>query len=116
MGAAGNARMAAAPSSVQKDEKKDFDGENNLWEVATKQMLAKAREANGLTSESKGTMVGGISQLAMPLLDQHKIFVFVGEKEAGKTNLIMNFLDIPTTEQPKETIALDFKFGDKART
>ena len=42
--------------------------------------------------------------------------MFVGEKDAGKTNLIMNYLDIPATEQPKETIALDFKFGDKARS
>ena len=101
---------------MQKREVGDADGENNLWEVATKKMLQKAREANGQTTESKGVMVGSIASLAMPLLDTQKIFVFVGEKDAGKTNLIMNYLDIPTVEQPKETIALDFKFGDKARS
>ena len=44
-----------------------------------------------------------------------KTFVFVGDKKVGKSSLIQKLLDLQTSqgEQLKETIALDFKFGDR---
>jgi len=43
------------------------------------------------------------------------VFVFVGDKKSGKSNLILKFLDIQMSgsEPVKETAALDFKYGSK---
>ena len=43
------------------------------------------------------------------------MFVFVGDKKSGKSNLILKFLDIQmsSSESVKETAALDFKYGNK---
>lgn len=46
--------------------------------------------------------------------DLNKIFVFVGDKKCGKTNLIMKLLEIQANDI-KETIALDFKYADKQK-
>ena len=53
---------------------------NNLWTVATKSLL-----------EESG---GDLSNLSSQMQDLNKIFVFVGDKKSGKTNLIMKLLEI----------------------
>ena len=41
--------------------------------------------------------------------------MFVGDKKSGKSNLILKYLDIQmsSAESVKETVALDFKYGNK---
>ena len=44
-----------------------------------------------------------------------KVFVFVGDKQCGKSSLIHKLLDIQlnSSESIKETVALDFKYANK---
>lgn len=44
-----------------------------------------------------------------------KTFVFVGDKQSGKSSLIAKLLDEPAKDDMKETTALDFRFGTKVR-
>jgi len=68
---------------------------NNLWVVAQK---AAAEKQSGVLMENKETK---------------KIFVFVGDKKAGKSSLISKLLNRHADE--KETIALDFKSGEQTK-
>ena len=58
-----------------------------------------------------------ISTIKQPQEDsnQSKAFVFLGDKQSGKTSLIHKLLDIQlaSSEQIKETVALDFKYANK---
>lgn len=45
--------------------------------------------------------------------ENKKVFVFVGDKGSGKTNLITKLLDLKM--DIKSTVALDFMFGNKKR-
>lgn len=53
---------------------------NNLWEIAR----AKASAATG----------GGAAAVQEQTSSQKKVFVFVGDKGVGKTNLVLKMLDI----------------------
>jgi GTPase SAR1 family protein len=44
-----------------------------------------------------------------------KTFVFVGDKQSGKSSLIAKLLDEPTKDDVRETTALDFRFGTRLR-
>lgn len=44
-----------------------------------------------------------------------KTFIFVGDKQCGKTSLIARFLDEPLKDDVKETTALDFRYGTRQR-
>lgn len=44
-----------------------------------------------------------------------RTFVFVGDKQSGKTSLVSKLLDEPVKEDVKETTALDFRFGTRVR-
>jgi len=46
--------------------------------------------------------------------DLTKIFVFVGDKQSGKSSLILKFLELQTSnDKLKNTVALDFKYATK---
>jgi len=71
---------------------------NNLWNLAQKKLQqnkAENKETNEFT----------------------KVFVFVGDKHTGKTNLVLKYLDIQVNslDSIKETVSLDFKYGTKKR-
>jgi GTPase SAR1 family protein len=44
-----------------------------------------------------------------------RTFVFVGDKQGGKTSLVSKLLDEPVKEDVKETTALDYRFGTRVR-
>ena len=44
-----------------------------------------------------------------------KTFIFVGDKQCGKTSLIARLLDEPLKDDVKETTALDFRFGTRTK-
>ena len=50
-------------------------------------------------------------------VEETKIFLFVGDKKSGKSNLILKFLDIQVASQDniKPTVALDFKYATKKK-
>ena len=68
---------------------------NNLWVVAQK---AAAENKSSTLTKNK---------------EHKKIFVFVGDKKTGKSNLINKLLNKHPEE--KETIALDFKSGEQTK-
>jgi GTPase SAR1 family protein len=47
------------------------------------------------------------------MADDIKTFIFCGDKQTGKSNLIYKLLDISVNTEIKETIACDFKYGNK---
>ena len=44
-----------------------------------------------------------------------RTYVFIGDKQSGKTSLVSKLLDEPVKEDVKETTALDFRFGTRTR-
>jgi len=48
--------------------------------------------------------------------NQSQTFIFVGDKQVGKSSLINKVLDIQLSQNsaPKETIGLDYKFAAKS--
>lgn len=42
-------------------------------------------------------------------------FVFLGDKQSGKTSLIAKLLDEPLKDDVKETTALDFRYGSRVK-
>ena len=89
-------KAAAGPPSGKPILDDQFNP-NNLWSIAAK---------NYKDSKEKGT-------LKVPGREMKKVFIFVGDKQVGKSSLINKLLN--KSMDDRETIALDFKSGTLAK-
>ncbi|XP_031552377.1 cytoplasmic dynein 2 light intermediate chain 1-like [Actinia tenebrosa] len=79
--------------------------EKTIWELAIE-------ERNNDQEELAKQALSGNQDVSSPHGDESSVFV-IGSKNAGKTSVILRFLD--RDEAPKSTTALDYTFGRKAK-
>ncbi|XP_070576564.1 cytoplasmic dynein 2 light intermediate chain 1-like [Ptychodera flava] len=80
-----------------------FKGEKTIWDIAIEESK-KTKRASYQNPED--------DQEGIKTKDESTIFV-IGSKDAGKTSIILRFLD--KDEIPKPTTALEYTFGRRAR-
>ncbi|XP_002732906.1 cytoplasmic dynein 2 light intermediate chain 1-like [Saccoglossus kowalevskii] len=78
-------------------------GERNLWDIAINEAEISQRQSHQTEGENQEGLKRG---------EESSVF-FIGSKDAGKTSIILRFLD--KDEIPKPTTALEYTFGRRAK-